>query len=423
MGLSYGEGEENAFMRLQKAIMEDSDDHSLFAWRQEEEAAGHGLLASSPKLFAQSSKLIRIDYFELRSAYGMTNRGLKIRLSLTCTLKGEDHFVTLGCAEPQEEGENEPHEVGESELHEQRKTVPYDDRDGEDWSSAGLKKKKPKSHQIGIYVALRDDGRFTRVRLDQLVRIDPEAPRQDYKKPTLETMYFPQEVLKTEPPRENHCFQAVNPKLPTRKGKILVLFVPRIKNKIFASPAKAASVSFTLDATTSPGRRKCTIDNVSPETNGRGRKKPIGNIFSTHAGQKSITDSGIEFDLQRGGRVGVLFEPSIKHFANEPESNLLESIAVIFGVNLDGSIYGEIVGIMKNDLEAIKIESSTDSRARDGDGWNSFLLEKYIREYEIASSTMKIEKEIWNLKFSLRIWKNYVAEDLIHQVSLSYRSI
>jgi len=372
MGLNYGEGEERAFMRLQKAIMEESDDHSLFAWRQEEEAAGHGLLASSPKLFAQSSKLIRIDYFEPRSAYGRTNRGLEIRLSLTCTLKGEDHFVTLGCAEPQEEAENELHESGESQVHEQRKNVHHDDRDGRDCSSAGFKKKKSKNRQIGIYVALRDDGRFTRVRLDQLVRIDPEAPRQDYKRPTLETMFFPQEVLKEEPLRENHCFQVDNPKLPTWKGKISALFVPRIKGKIFASPAKAASVGFTLVATTFPGRRECTLDHVSPETNERGREKPMGNMFSTHAGQKSIPDSHAEFDLQRGGRVGVLFKPSKPHFANEPESNILEFIAVIFGVNLDGSIYGDIVGIMKNDYEVIRIEWNTNSRARDVHRGKSF---------------------------------------------------
>jgi hypothetical protein len=423
MSLIYGEGEESASMRLQKTIMEQSDDHSLFAWRQEEEAAGHGLLASSPKPFAQSSKLILIEYFEPRSAYRMTNRGLEIRLSLTCTFKGEGHFVTLGCAEPQEEAENELHESSEIQVHEQRKTVSYDDRDGGDCSSAGFKKKKSKDRQIGIYVALRDDGRFTRVRLDQLVRIDPEAPRQDYKRPTLETMYFPQEVLKEEPLRQNYCFQVDNPKFPTWKGKISALFVPRIKGKIFASPAKAASVGFTLVTTTFPGRREYTLDHVSPEMNERGREKPMGNMFSTHAGQKSITDSYAEFDLQRGGRVGVLFEPSKKPFANEPESSTLEFIAVIFGVNLDGSIYGDIVGIMKNDYEVIRIESSTNSRARDVHGGKNFWLEKYIQEYEIASSTMKIEKEIWDLKFSLRIWKNYVAEDLIHQVSLSYRSI
>jgi hypothetical protein len=236
-------------------------------------------------------------------------------------------------------------------------------------------------------------------------------------------MYFPQEVLKEEPLRQNYCFQVDNPKLPTWKDRISALFVPRIEGKIYPSRAKAASVGFTLDATTSPGRRKCTINNVSAETNGRGREKPIGNTSLTHAGQKSITDNRVKFDLQRGGIGGVLFEPSKKHFANEPESKILEFIAVVFWVNLDGSIYGDIVGIMKNDLEAIKIESSTDSRARDGDGWKSFLLEKYIREHEIASSAMKIEKEIWYLKFSLRIWENYVAEDLIYRVSLSYRSI
>ena len=115
--LDYGEGSKRAFERLQEAIMERSDDHSLFAWSQNQEPSTqstHGLLASSPAAFAGSSSLIRIPYFEPRPAYKMTNRGLKIRLSLTCTLDGKDHMVTLGCADRDEHlrGDTEKHPIG-----------------------------------------------------------------------------------------------------------------------------------------------------------------------------------------------------------------------------------------------------------------------------------------------------------------------
>jgi hypothetical protein len=352
MSLIYGEGSKNAFMRLQKTIMEQSDDHSLFAWRQEQGYAGYGLLASSPDLFADSSTLIRIDYFEPRSAYGMTNRGLEIKLSLTCTLRGDNHFVTLGCAEPYHDGD------------------------------------VVKEHQIGIYVALRDDGRFVRTHLDQLVRIDPDSPLGDYKSATLELIYVLHEELKEEPPQKNYNFRVISPEFPTWKGRTKAFLIPRVRGKIFASAAKAASVGFTLAATTSPGL-------------------------------KSSAPDGVRFGLERGGRVGVLFKPSKRQFANEPESNILEFIVVIFGVNLDGSVYGDIAGIMKNDYEVYIIEMSSESRLRGTSEW----FEKYIREYAVGLSTTKVEKIIWDLIFSLRIQLEEAEKDLfVYQVSMSYRS-
>ncbi|PMD34568.1 HET-domain-containing protein, partial [Hyaloscypha variabilis F] len=84
ISLLYGEGAENAFLRLQEEIMKRSNDHSLFAWRGHDKgAAGHGFLASSPEPFEGSSRLVRIPYFEPRSPYAMTNCGLGIKLSLT----------------------------------------------------------------------------------------------------------------------------------------------------------------------------------------------------------------------------------------------------------------------------------------------------------------------------------------------------
>lgn len=56
--LLYGEGKENAFLRLQEAILKSSDDDSIFLWRATEEEAINepfwGLLAKSPMYFSRS---------------------------------------------------------------------------------------------------------------------------------------------------------------------------------------------------------------------------------------------------------------------------------------------------------------------------------------------------------------------------------
>lgn len=59
MPLLYGEGKKS-FVRLQEAIMKDSDDHSLFAWRDNLalKESHWGLLAKSPAEFALSSNII-----------------------------------------------------------------------------------------------------------------------------------------------------------------------------------------------------------------------------------------------------------------------------------------------------------------------------------------------------------------------------
>jgi hypothetical protein len=93
--LTYGEGGREAFIRLQETIMVKSDDHSLFAWKQQEGLAGHGLLASSPVLFAEPSSFIQSRGPGPRSSNSMTNRGLCIELSLTCRLHAGDHIAFL----------------------------------------------------------------------------------------------------------------------------------------------------------------------------------------------------------------------------------------------------------------------------------------------------------------------------------------
>jgi len=293
MSLFYSEGGKEAFIRLQKTIMKQSDDHSLFAWSQNQgpsTPSTHGLLASSPASFAGSSSLIRIPYFEPQSAYRMSNRGLKIRLSLTCTLDGKDHMVTLGCADRKE------HLQGDA-----------------------------KKHPIGIYVALTDDNRFVRTRLDQLVKTQP--PRSDYKQQNLETIYFPQEEPSKKPTEKIYNFRVVEPRLPGWWRILGGVLLSSLRGRRLISRSKAMSIAFFAARSTCPGQ------GATP----------------------------LEFGLERGGRAGVLFRPSKGYIgsmrtvigAGPKISKILEFIAVIFGVNLDGSVYGDIVGIMKEEHDEI----------------------------------------------------------------------
>jgi hypothetical protein len=81
--LLYGEGDK-AFVRLQQEIIKDSDDQTIFAWFDEaqeshtEYCPGHGLLAPSPKLFANSGDFSRASLGY--PPYSFTNKGLCLRL-------------------------------------------------------------------------------------------------------------------------------------------------------------------------------------------------------------------------------------------------------------------------------------------------------------------------------------------------------
>jgi hypothetical protein len=91
MPMIYGEGE-NAFMRLQLEILKVSDDESIFAWDAQNCSSYDttGLLAPSPKLFANSGNIcsftvtgmdgpVKLPYDGKRRPYAMTNKGLQIR--------------------------------------------------------------------------------------------------------------------------------------------------------------------------------------------------------------------------------------------------------------------------------------------------------------------------------------------------------
>jgi hypothetical protein len=84
MPILYGEGQKNAFKRLQLEIIKSSPDQSIFAWRANRESSG--LLAESPLDFADSGAIHPGNPLPTSStavsSYSMTNMGLSINLPI-----------------------------------------------------------------------------------------------------------------------------------------------------------------------------------------------------------------------------------------------------------------------------------------------------------------------------------------------------
>ena len=77
MPLLYGEGEK-AFKRLQREILQSTNDESIFAWT-DKRVWTSGLLAKSPANFAESGDVVPVNHF-YRKPYTMTNQGLQLEL-------------------------------------------------------------------------------------------------------------------------------------------------------------------------------------------------------------------------------------------------------------------------------------------------------------------------------------------------------
>ena len=77
----YGEGK-NAFIRLQEEIMKTLDDHSIFAWRSEEEEENHGgLLATSPDAFRESANVVPYNPFTtIEGPLTVSSKGISLEL-------------------------------------------------------------------------------------------------------------------------------------------------------------------------------------------------------------------------------------------------------------------------------------------------------------------------------------------------------
>jgi hypothetical protein len=97
MPLLYGEGA-NAFVRLQEQIIANSNDHTIFAWKDpalyERKAFESGILAYSPKLFASSTStdLRQRDNIMISNPIEVTAAGLRTR-TIACLTKAQmDEF-------------------------------------------------------------------------------------------------------------------------------------------------------------------------------------------------------------------------------------------------------------------------------------------------------------------------------------------
>lgn len=103
MPMLYGEGPINAFIRSQGEIMRRSDDHSLFAWSDEEAPDNqlHGHLVDIPDVFNfHNVDMIRQNrYVRSKEPHTMTNRGLQIKLTLLPQLKDMNmvYAASLDC--------------------------------------------------------------------------------------------------------------------------------------------------------------------------------------------------------------------------------------------------------------------------------------------------------------------------------------
>ncbi|KAJ5949931.1 hypothetical protein N7454_001515 [Penicillium verhagenii] len=106
MPLIYGE-REMAFVRLQEEIIKASNDHTIFAWRQDCEDHHAGLLASSPEAFAESYNIIQAAPFTATSSLGspITINSMGIHLELRLIGIGPQGLALaiLHCKDIQEE--------------------------------------------------------------------------------------------------------------------------------------------------------------------------------------------------------------------------------------------------------------------------------------------------------------------------------
>ncbi|KAK4496400.1 hypothetical protein PRZ48_012380 [Zasmidium cellare] len=97
MPLIYGEGGKKAFRRLQRAIIEQSDDESIFAFYG---GGGGGMLADSPRAFRASGAVRRANRVK-RSPYAITNKGLRIEgpaIRISERPWGDAFLMKLNCA-------------------------------------------------------------------------------------------------------------------------------------------------------------------------------------------------------------------------------------------------------------------------------------------------------------------------------------
>ena len=119
MPMLYGEGGEQAFIRLQEEIIRDKNDLSLFAWRARDSSTHRGILAHSPDEFAGLSSLEFEQDIKFNPDFSMSNKGLRINTFLR-PLDAESRTVVmpLHCYDEGAKGEKMPPQFGVYLQHE-----------------------------------------------------------------------------------------------------------------------------------------------------------------------------------------------------------------------------------------------------------------------------------------------------------------
>lgn len=360
----YGEGGVEAFIRLQKAIMEKSDDHSLFAWKQEHGLPGHGLLASSPVLFSESSSIvvfrrggslvtdragniIRSQPGDLSSAYRMTNRGLEIQLNLASTMEGGEHIALLNCRE------------------------------------TGY------IASIGIYIITLEDGRFVRTRLDQLVK-RPWMNIRGLQPCIPQSVYIPQLYLTKKPVQPVYRFQFDE---ANSEDESYSLWRP-------LNPSNAVKTS---TSTFSSALLHSLWSKVSPVA-----RQGFSFAAATSSGRK--LDDTLDYTLKVGGRARLLFVPSRSCTESKPRA--MENspfVATIFGVQLDESIYRDIIEVTEADYDNIFSVMTEYTGPLGGPEPEAIRpatkdwFEKYISNLKEGSPRKEVVNDIWDWRFNLKI--------------------
>ena len=90
MPLLYGEGRERAFIRLQEAILKDSNDLTLFAWKRshDEDDDSYGIMAHSPKEFRRAGNIELSQDLSFNPKFEVTNKGVQIHTRLRSDTEG-----------------------------------------------------------------------------------------------------------------------------------------------------------------------------------------------------------------------------------------------------------------------------------------------------------------------------------------------
>ena len=100
MPMLYGEGE-RAFVRLQEEIIRISDDHTIFAWKGQEDLpfSECGLLATTPYFFRDSGSVVRAKHFLSTGTFSLTNRGIHLNIPFLISSRFIERVAVLDCQE------------------------------------------------------------------------------------------------------------------------------------------------------------------------------------------------------------------------------------------------------------------------------------------------------------------------------------